>query len=159
MSTRSKPVESGHNKSRLEHVLLAGLAQVPVGVEATFSAGRREWTVTLKLLSTNPEKGYGYIKLKFGKPVVKSVFLYQLSKIGAAVVEPGEKPVDITDPDSDDWPNDVYFMNIPSAAGESNFDSIMIAKVRKVASMMRTKQFGMIPENKVDGWVVFTVKE
>lgn len=162
MSVRSKPVESGHRKSRLEHVLLTGLAQAPVGVEPTFMVTRNtkvEWTVVLKLLSTNPEKGYGYIKLKFGKPVIKDTFLYQLSKIGAAVAVANKKPMDITDPAADDWSNDVYFMNIPDAAGTSNFDRIMINKVRLVANMMRTKKVGMIPEKVVDGWVVFTVNE
>jgi hypothetical protein len=154
------------NKSRLEHVLLTGLAQVPVGVEPTFEIDNTtylpKWTVTLKLLSTNPDKGYGYIKLKFGKSCIKRIFLFQLSLVGAAVAaveKPDVKPTDITDPAADDWPNDVYFMNIPDAAGKENFDRIMIGKVRKVASMLRTNTWGMIPEKVVDGWVVFTVYE
>jgi hypothetical protein len=158
-------VESGHRKSRLEHVLLTGLAQAPVGVEPTFMVTRTlkvEWTVVLKLLSTNPEKGYGYIKLKFGKPVIKDTFLYHLSKIGAAVAAvtvANEKPMDITDPAAGDWPNDVYLMKIPDAAGASDFDRIMIGRVGLVANLMRTKNDGMIPKKVVDGWVVFTVNE
>jgi len=128
-----------------------------VGVAPTFTVegDRAVWTVTAKLLATNPKDGHAWLKIKLGKPVLKSTFTYQLASAGAAIVEV-KTPEFIIDPDAEDY---VYFMNLPSAAGKEHFDKIVINKVRKVANLMRTTQVGKIPETVVDDWFVFTVRE
>lgn len=166
-SQHSQGFESSSIPLRLDTVLHLGAARSvvmatkgnQVGVAPTFAVkgGRGVWTVTAKLLATNPKGGHAWLKIELGKPVVKSTFMYQLSKAQAAVVQI-ETPDFIEDPDAGDY---VYFMNLPSAAGKENFDALVIDKVRKVADLMRTPypKSGTLPEAIVDGWFVFTIEE
>jgi len=155
MSVRSKPAESGPRKGRLEHVLRTGPAQVPVGV-APMGDETKAWTVRLKLLATYPTEGHGYIELQV-HPLLTNSLLCGLAKLGVAVARvPNEDLANITDAN---WPNDVYFVNIPDAVRSPIFDRIMINRIRVVAGMMSTDRVGLVPEAVENGWHVFTVRK
>lgn len=152
---------------RTEHVLLAGLAQQPaVGVDPTYTPrgarSRPQWTVVLKVNRTDPDEGWAYITLKFGKKRIKDIFVYQLARQQTPIVElTGRKLSD--EPDSEVYGPDEYFMNLPNDKGTKNFERVVVAKIRRVAKKMIGEVPGVfepgLPETEKDGFVVFTVTE
>lgn len=117
--------------------------------------------VKLRILWTEPSRGWAFVRLQFAKRVVTDVFLYQLSKVGAATLP---IPVDTPPPPpiaDRDWPQDCYFVHCP-VDDPVSFEATVVDKMRHVATLLRATgplwPSGPIPESTTDdGGVVFTI--
>ena len=155
MSARIEAEEAQQSKGRLDHVLLAGLAQQPaVGVNPSSTChGQLKWTVIFRVMSMDPVGGKAMVVLKFGKPEAKEQFLFLLALHGAAAVpKPGSVEYLMTIPDAIGKP-----LVQPAQAYAQTFDEAILAKVTKVVQEMSSD---MQYELAVDGdFFVFTVIE